>query len=314
MTPSACACLLSLCVRRLLRLTQVPMFSLEERSDEGKRQKAPDTPEYTNRGGVQELQVLNYLETGLEGLAGQQDVIEGYEPSVMDINSVLPVETLELVFGLLPRRVLLVVLRVCRRWRDVGEAPWLWTSCKLKVTTDNVSQIPELLASRRWMALRCLSLREVSDDLLASVKSHPALQRLEMNYLDLCQADPWLLATTVAGRQTVDMRSCRLTRAQATAIFTAISEGGGLRSLEIGPMNNLSTVAPRVMASAVNSLERAEMRGTHLSREQVTSILLQAATKTRLHFLDLRGNWAVREVSRELVVAARRNIREVYCQ
>ena len=41
---------------------------------------------------------------------------------------------------------------------------------------------------------------EVSNKLLASVTSHPALQRLEMNYLDLSPADPRLLATAVAGK------------------------------------------------------------------------------------------------------------------
>ena len=79
-------------------------------------------------------------------------------------------------------------------------------------------------------------------------------------------------------------------RAQATAIFTAISEGGELRSLEIGPQNDLSMVDPTILAIAVNSLERAELRGTNLTREQVPSVLRQAATQTRLHFLDLGEN------------------------
>ena len=45
--------------------------------------------------------------------------------------------------------------------------------------------------------LSCLSLREESEKLLATVTSHPALQRLEMNYLDLspatqgCWTPPW---------------------------------------------------------------------------------------------------------------------------
>ena len=114
-------------------------------------------------------------------------------------------EVLEVVFLLLPRRALLAVLLVCRRWRAVAESPSLWAASRLKVTTENLDDVPEVLSSRRWRALSCLSLREVSDALLASVARHPALQRLEMNYLDLSPADPGLLATAVAGRKAVAM-------------------------------------------------------------------------------------------------------------
>ena len=231
------------------------------------------------------------------------------DQAVIDINSVLPVEVLEVVFLLLPRRALLAVLLVCRRWRAVAESPSLWAASRLKVTTENLDDVPEVLSSRRWRALSCLSLREVSDALLASVARHPALQRLEMNYLDLSPADPGLLATAVAGRQAVDMRSCRLTGDQAITIFTAISEGVRLRSLEIGPQNDMSMVDPTTLAVAVNSLERAEMRGTNLTREQVTAILRQAATLTRLTFLDLRGNWAGGRVDRQMALDAGRNVR-----
>ena len=43
------------------------------------------------------------------------------------INELLPPEMLERVFRLLPNRDLKNAVLVCRRWRDVGEAPSLWT-------------------------------------------------------------------------------------------------------------------------------------------------------------------------------------------
>ena len=232
----------------------------------------------------------------------------------MDINSVLPDEMLDAVFRLLPHKSFLMVLLVCRRWREVGESPWFWAFSSLRVTFDNLPQIPELLASRRWMALSCIIVRDVSNELLTSVQDHRSIKRLEMNYLDLSLVDPELLATAVADREVVDMRSCRLTNTQANAIFTVISNDSRLQSLEIGPMTNLSTLEPGMMAKAVNRLKRMEMRGTHITREQVSSILHQAVTHTRLHYLDLRGNWSMGEIPLELVRAASRNIRVVYCK
>ena len=74
------------------------------------------------------------------------------------INSTLPAEVLERIFKLLPNRDLKVVVgkntwngndknnrktfqvRVCRRWRDVGEQPGLWSWVVINVHLGNLAR------------------------------------------------------------------------------------------------------------------------------------------------------------------------------
>ena len=74
------------------------------------------------------------------------------------INSTLPAEVLERIFKLLPNRDLKVVVgnihemkqkrssqknvqvRVCRRWRDVGEQPGLWSWVVIDVHLGNLAR------------------------------------------------------------------------------------------------------------------------------------------------------------------------------
>ena len=56
---------------------------------------------------------------------------------------------LELVFRLLGHRDLMVVLLVCRLWREVGETPGLWAGLVLRVTEENLDTMPRVLAIRK---------------------------------------------------------------------------------------------------------------------------------------------------------------------
>ena len=53
---------------------------------------------------------------------------------------------------------------------------------------------------------------------------------------------------------------------------------------------NLSGVEPAVVARAVASLERCDLRQCCLTKEQVTSVLEASLTSTSLHTLRLGGN------------------------
>ena len=57
-----------------------------------------------------------------------------------NINSLLPAELLERVFGLVPPLDLRAVVLVCRRWREVGEVPGLWAWVLLR--TDMPEALP----------------------------------------------------------------------------------------------------------------------------------------------------------------------------
>ena len=199
--------------------------------------------------------------------------------------NVLPDEVLEQIFHHLPLHVLGLVLLVCRRWRQIGESPWLWTRARLRVT------------------------QEMMSELLTAMVQHPRLRELDMNYMNLSMVNPMLLATAVNKMMVVDIRSTQLTLKQADSLFSMMSEGTQVRSLKIGP-NNLSSLNPDMLATAVHRLEWVEMRGTRITRQQITTILTRKE-KTSLQYLDIRGNWAMRGIPKSVMKGARENISEI---
>ena len=103
----------------------------------------------------------------------------------------LPAEVLEHVFRQLEPNNLKTVVLVCKRWRDIGEAPKLWTWVYHWVNRGNLANMPRILASKRLRALRMIAVRSFSEDLLRAIIKHPSIQEL-----DLTDAD-WSLSTIV---------------------------------------------------------------------------------------------------------------------
>ena len=75
--------------------------------------------------------------------------------------------------------------------------------------------------------------------------------------------------------------------------------------------NDLSTVDPGLLASAVNRLEEVEM-STVWSIEQVEAILRQSLVKTSLKKLGMWGSVEDTELDEDLVARARLAIEELY--
>ena len=144
--------------------------------------------------------------------------------------NVLPDEVLEQIFHHLPLQVLGLVLLVCRRWRQIGESPWLWTRARLRVTPGNLSVIASELSRGRWLGVTSLVVREMRDmqemmsELLTAMVQHPRLRELDMNYMNLSMVNPMLLATAVNKMMVVDIRSTQLTLKQAESLFSRMSE------------------------------------------------------------------------------------------
>ena len=76
--------------------------------------------------------------------------------------SQLPEAVLKKIFRLLAPRDLRTVVLVCRRWREVGEAPRLWPWVTVTVTRENINKMNKVLARRRmqyavinWQYLKC---------------------------------------------------------------------------------------------------------------------------------------------------------------
>ena len=66
----------------------------------------------------------------------------------------LPPEMLLWIFQLLSYRDLKIVMLVCRRWREIGETPRLWSLYPVIVNTRNMSVMPKILTSWRLSKLK----------------------------------------------------------------------------------------------------------------------------------------------------------------
>ena len=91
---------------------------------------------------------------------------------------------------------------------------------------------------------------------------------------------------------------------QTQALLTAVSQNSQLKKLNLG-RNNLSTVNPVVLATAVMKLESVDLRETNLDTQQLTSILTYVLEDTNLKKL-----WMGRNRTVDVAIGVVRNARE----
>ena len=93
-----------------------------------------------------------------------------------DLTKQLPVEILKMLFQSLSLQDLSMVVLVCRRWREVGETPALWSQVTVTVDERNQSVVTDILSSRRMEAVRKIFIGErVSEEGWMSVIGHTGL-------------------------------------------------------------------------------------------------------------------------------------------
>ena len=126
------------------------------------------------------------------------------------INCVLPPELLHHILGLLAPRDLKAAVLVCRLWRELGEAPGLWTWAFLRVTSENQSTMLEFLEGRRMKTVRQLRVEEVSDEVLEAVDRHQGLREMKV-FMVTSTLDPDLLARAVTNMEELEMEFVQLT-------------------------------------------------------------------------------------------------------
>ena len=170
------------------------------------------------------------------------------------VDPVLPREVLHLVFCHLSPDHLKAALLVCRCWREVGEAPGLWKNINLRITRKDFGLIPEVLAARRMLAVREITLeekkeeeveeakeaKEVEDveeakeakevyeevaeveEVLLAICRHRGMTRLNLAGTDLRSVDHGLLARLVHRLKRLDVTAAKLTSQQIEAILVAL--------------------------------------------------------------------------------------------
>ena len=216
-----------------------------------------------------------------------------------DINTVLRQKAgvldfvLTKVFLLLAPRDLRNVLLVCGLWREVGEAPGLWAGLVLRVTRENLAKMTQVLGCRRLGAVRKITVRAVSEQLLEAVAGHEGLKVIDvagtlMGRADLRCVGAGLLARLVKGLEEVDISYTRRTRRQAHAIVLTLGNvDTKFKKIELtGTEKVLSLLEPNQIARAVTKVEHVVICDTGMNdnRQQPLwqlSAMLAARLKQR---------------------------------
>ena len=95
----------------------------------------------------------------------------------------LPAEILDQIFQQLPSRDLRAVVQVCRFWREVGEAPGLWSWGVVCLARGNMSSLQEVPGARMMMLvrrLRVMDWEDMPEETVRVVVEHPGLRLLDL--------------------------------------------------------------------------------------------------------------------------------------
>jgi len=190
----------------------------------------------------------------------------------------LPAEILERIFRLLPPPQLKVVLQVCKRWREVGEAPSLWTWVSLAPVTElsGLNSAVNMLRSKRLSLATCLEARVVSRDLLEAIGDHPGLRGLDIGYSTCSLAAipaPLLVHALTSGLQSVDLRKTGMTVDQAEAFFKALAKGGiELKSVNLSWITSIASLEPELVSNVTILLERIDLGFILLTQAQTLAL------------------------------------------
>ena len=94
----------------------------------------------------------------------------------------LPVEMLLGIFELGSYEDWKNVVLVCRRWREIGETPRLWSSFPVIVKTRNMSVMSELLSSKRMKEPKKLRIEStLSEEVSQTIMNHSVLKEFKLS-------------------------------------------------------------------------------------------------------------------------------------
>jgi hypothetical protein len=195
------------------------------------------------------------------------------------IHRILPVEILEKVFRFLPPRDLMIALRVCTRWREIGENPALWTFFKLKIVRRGQLCILDI---RRLQFLQEIVVdgyswkpRELVELFLALGKVSNlrkiAVKRYDTNYME-----------KVFSSQTPKPKPLEI-------LFATISRASKLKNLCV-PGICLSFLDPAYFAKTLSNIEEINISYCGLNTLQAETILSYITASSKLKDLYIGYN------------------------
>ena len=180
---------------------------------------------------------------------------------------------------------------VCRRGREIGEAPVLWSWLRLPtVNQKNIDVIQELLEqSKRLQGIETLVARAVSEELLLAVAQHKSLRRLDFAHTDLTSIEPIVLARAICKMEEVDLGRSQFSPEQANLIFQHLSKNNNLQCLNLFN-TNLFAVRPQPLAQAVTQVHQVTLWSCRLTPKHSEAIFRAMTSSCKLRKLDLSYN------------------------
>ena len=195
----------------------------------------------------------------------------------------LPNEVLEIILSRLPLRDLCTAMLVCRKWRDIGDAPKLWSSLQLTVDTENLSSIPKALSSNRLSKITYMDLNVVSKDLLQAIQEHSMVKEIHIR-ARMSSIEPTILFNTVTNMESIRIPFDDLTMEQVESILKAICGDSKMKCLSLGS-SKISSVDPNLLSIALNKLVEVTIR--YLTPEQTESLITGLCGDTKLKYLEI---------------------------
>lgn len=205
----------------------------------------------------------------------------------------LPLEVLEMVFRLLPPRDLKAVVRVCRRWRKVGELPCLWTWVYPYLRGTNMGCLIHMMAEGRRLSFIqriVVSFPVAHKGLVDYIISIPTLKEVDLSFTKMTKVDAKLLASLVQKLEHVGLRGTELLLQQVHFLLIRLSQDPKKLKTLILEEIDLSSVDPELLSSAVRKLESVSLQSTKLNTVQIETVLTEMSHEDNLKELNLSYN------------------------
>ena len=166
---------------------------------------------------------------------------------------------------------------------------------ELNMTGDDLSRVePGMLADivnkMEKAVLWGTKLTTLQVTVLCQVmEENSQLKTLNLGWNNLSGVEPQLLASMVSKIENVYLKNTNLTNQQVTVLCQVMKENCELKCVNLHN-NNLSSVQPELLASAVSKVAEVDLWNTSLTTQQVTVLCQVLSGTCPLESLNLSGN------------------------
>ena len=178
-----------------------------------------------------------------------------------------------------------------------GQPAFLWAFNLVHDNPRNLAAVSDILSSDSSWKLRRLVLNNapsntMTKELLHMLVMHADIKFLDLSFSSLIHVNPELLSTLVTQTPEVTLRNTDLSKKQLNALLLKISqEQTKLKRLDLAE-NNLSSIEPSLLASALTRLTLAGLCFCQLSTSQLGVLLASISQdSSNLQHLSLADNY-----------------------